>query len=231
MPAGQYVPLYGHASTAGAAAPARPVHVPRFRMDVEPVTNAAFLAFVTAHPEWRRSHVARSLADGAYLGRWRGDLDPGPDAPPRSPVVSVSWFAARAYLHARGEDLPTTDQWEYAAAASRTTRDASRDPLVLDRLLAWYSTPTPERLAAVGSTPPNIYGLRDLHGLIWEWTLDFNSVLIGDDTRGVCGAGAAGASDVENYAAFMRYAFRSSLDARYTVANLGFRGVVIERER
>jgi len=38
-----------------------------------------------------------------------------------------------------------------------------------------------------------------------------------------CGAGAAGATDFENYAAFMRYAFRSSLQASYCIANLGFR--------
>ena len=45
-----------------------------------------------------------------------------------------------------------------------------------------------------------------------------------------CGSGAVGASDFENYAAFMRYAFRSSLEARYTVANLGFRGVLASPE-
>jgi len=41
-----------------------------------------------------------------------------------------------------------------------------------------------------------------------------------------CGSGAAGATDFEDYGAFMRYAFRSSLEARYNVANLGFRGVL-----
>ena len=30
-----------------------------------------------------------------------------------------------------------------------------------------------------------------------------------------------------DYAAFMRYAFRSSLEARYGLSNLGFRGVVV----
>lgn len=39
----------------------------------------------------------------------------------------------------------------------------------------------------------------------------------------VCGAGSVGAKDRENYAAFMRYALRSSLEASYSVANLGFR--------
>ena len=38
-----------------------------------------------------------------------------------------------------------------------------------------------------------------------------------------CGAGAQGARDVENYPAFMRYGFRSSLKADYCIHNLGFR--------
>ena len=38
-----------------------------------------------------------------------------------------------------------------------------------------------------------------------------------------CGSGATNAADFRDYAAFMRYAFRSSLSARYCVPNLGFR--------
>ena len=79
----------------------------------------------------------------------------------------------------------------------------------------------------------NVYGVVGLHGLVWEWTLDFNSALVTGESRAdasldrsrYCGSGAAGAGDFEDYAAFMRYAFRSSLEARYTVPNLGFRGV------
>ena len=118
----------------------------------------------------------------------------------------------------------------------RTRRDASRDRVFLERLRIWYGQPTPARLPPVGSTPRNAYGASDIHGLIGEWTLDFNSALVSGESRAdsaiermlYCGSGAAGASDFEDYAAFMRYAFRSSLEARYTVANLGFRGV---RER
>ena len=36
-------------------------------------------------------------------------------------------------------------------------------------------------------------------------------------------AGVSNSSDPSDYAAYMRYAFRFSLQARYTVANLGFR--------
>jgi formylglycine-generating enzyme len=38
-----------------------------------------------------------------------------------------------------------------------------------------------------------------------------------------CASGSFGASDKEDYAAFMRFAFRGSLKANYTVGNLGFR--------
>ena len=39
-----------------------------------------------------------------------------------------------------------------------------------------------------------------------------------------CAGGAVSATDAANYAAFMRYAFRSSLDGNFTTNNLGFRG-------
>ena len=78
---------------------------------------------------------------------------------------------------------------------------------------------------------PNVYGVRGLHGLVWEWVHDFNSTMVVGDSRGdgslerklFCGAGSLLASDVTNYAAFMRYAFRSSLKGNYCVGSLGFR--------
>ena len=64
---------------------------------------------------------------------------------------------------------------------------------------------------------------------LWEWTLDFNSLPVAsgsqEDGSGAslfCGAGAR-ARDARDYTAFLRYAFRSSLKASYTLKNLGFR--------
>jgi formylglycine-generating enzyme required for sulfatase activity len=206
------------------------VRVAPFEIDRTPVTNGEYLEFVRAHPEWRRSRVSRLFADTGYLRHWRGDLDPGPRAPLTSPVVQVSWFAARAYAAAHDARLPTVAEWELVAAADERRRDASRDPTYLAELRELYSRPSPVVLPAVGNGPPNAWGVQDLHAF-WEWTLDYNSALVSGESRGdaslerslFCGAGASGAADFADYAAFMRFAYRASLEAEYTTAQLGFR--------
>src|SRR4051794_21763818 len=47
--------------------------VKAFYLDVLPVTNGDFLAFVQANPQWRRSQTKRIFADEAYLKQWAGD--------------------------------------------------------------------------------------------------------------------------------------------------------------
>lgn len=221
---GVYAPLY-------PAKGFERVPVAAFRLDVVPVTNAEYATFVAAHPEWRRDRVNPLLADEGYLGRWAGPETPGAEAPDRAPVVQVSWFAARAYCDARGARLPTEAEWELAAAASATSTDGRGDAAYLREILSWYGAPTPDVLPETGGRPANAWGVRDLHGLVWEWVEDFNATLASVDNRDdqdpdrklYCGGGAAGASAKDDYAAFMRVAFRGSLSANYTTANLGFR--------
>ncbi len=226
IPGGSYKPLYAKAAKERIAPP--------FLMDTMQVTNAQFLDFVKAHPEWQRSKVKRAQADASYLRHWAGDLDLGPDADKlrSAPVTHVSWFAAKAYCEAQGKRLPTQDEWEFVARADATRLDASSDQAFLRQLLEWYAKPANSSLEAVQSAPINVHGLRGLHGLVWEWVHDFNSTMIIGDSRGdasldrqlFCGAGSLLAADVSNYAAYMRYALRSSLRGDYCVGSLGFRG-------
>lgn len=207
------------------------VAVPGFQLDVVPVTNGEFLAFVKANPAWQRGRVKAVRADVDYLGHWAGPLTLGPKAPAKAPVVRVSWFAAKAYCAWRGGRLPTEREWELAAQASATALDGTTEEGWQERILAWYAAQTPAVLPAVGGGEPNVWGVRDLHGLVWEWVYDFGAALVASDDRErgdadrdkYCGAGAALARDPRQYATFMRLAFRSSLQARYTTANLGFR--------
>jgi formylglycine-generating enzyme required for sulfatase activity len=231
IPAGSYLPLYSPTGVPGT-----PVAVAAFRLDAYAVTNAQFLAFVRAQPRWQRSAVPRLFADARYLEHWSGDTALGETAPARSPVTHVSWFAARAYCAWRGARLPTTDEWEYAAAASErappgTERGSIANAAFRERILQWYAQPVPAVPPPVGSIYRNLWGVYDLHGLVWEWTLDFNTALVTGESRQdsdlerklYCGPGALGATDPEDYAAFMRHGFRSSLRAEYTVSSLGFR--------
>jgi formylglycine-generating enzyme required for sulfatase activity len=208
----------------------KPVPVAPFRLARYPVTNAQYLDFVLRHPEWRRSRVKRVFAEGRYLQHWNGDLSFDPDLA-NSPVVNVSWFAARAYCLEQKGRLPTQDEWELAGQAGKSTRDGSQEEGYRRLILDWYSRPTPPRQAPVGSTFENYYGLYDMHGLVWEWVDDFNTILLTGDSRAddnvdrelYCAAGVSGSTDPSDYAAYMRYGFRSSLKASYTTSNLGFR--------
>jgi formylglycine-generating enzyme required for sulfatase activity len=47
------------------------VRVAPFRLDRVPVTNADFLTFVRANPQWQRGQVPAALADEGYLRHWQ----------------------------------------------------------------------------------------------------------------------------------------------------------------
>ena len=226
IPAGLYRPLLRDKNDLPA------VPVAAFLLDERPVTNAEFLAFVRDQPKWRRSRVSRLFADEIYLLHWAGDLALGPAAPADAPVVNLSWFAARAYAAWRGARLPTVAEWERAATAGYATDDGMKRELEFrTAVFSWLARPTPDPLPAVGHGRPNLHGARDLLGLVWEWTDDFNTAMVTGESRAdsglernlFCGAGSVSATDKEDYPAFMRIGFRSSLRANYSVPNLGFR--------
>lgn len=225
VPAGRYVPLFRSEKEP------KDIPVKPFFLDAVPVSNGDFLEFVRANPKWRRSEVKRVFADDDYLKLWLGDLELGTLVVTNAPVTYVSWFAAKAYCTWKGKRLPTTAEWEYAAAASPARADGENDPEFTREVRAWYTTPAPGMLPPAGCDRANFFGVHNLHGLVWEWVADFNTAMVTGDARGdtgldrqlFCGSGSEGAKDRSNFPGFMRYGFRSSLKASYTVHNLGFR--------
>ncbi len=226
---GVYTPLFKEAGVE------QPTPVAPFYLDIYPVTNAQYMAFIQANQHWRRSQVSPLLADAAYLRHWQADAPPleVATAVAQRPVTYVSWFAARAYCRWQQKRLPSTAEWEYVALASATAPDGSKDPVFQARLLEWYALPAAAMLPLIGSGQKNYWGISDLHGSLWEWVADFQTAFSPGASRGdteaerdrFCGSGALGVSEQErvNYPAFMRYAYRSSLRGTYTVHNLGFR--------
>ena len=169
--------------------PAHDVVLPAFRIDVTPVTNRAYLAFMddggyrrrelwgedggtwlqlagVAHPaQWIRQ------ADGSWHERAFGRVEP---LLLDQPVVHVCWWEARAYARWAGKRLPTEAEWEKAAAW-----DLER---LVPRRYPWGDAPiTPDRAnldqrcfapAAAGAFPQgsSYYGCQQMLGCVWEWT-------------------------------------------------------------
>jgi formylglycine-generating enzyme len=226
VPAGTLVTVLANDATTA------PLVVPAFAMRETPVTQQEMLAFVQTHPVWRRDQVPGTFADEGYMRGWPSATAWPVGTQPQQPVTDVSWFTAQAFCESEGARLPTWTEWEYVAAADTTRRDARGDPQWLSGILAWYARPASRVPPAVGGAA-NVYGVRDLHGLIWEWVDDFNALLVNPDSRSAddpdalkfCGAGAINLQDRQNYAVLMRIALLSSLKANNSTGSLGFRCV------
>ena len=142
----------------------RPVHkvniTEPFYMAVTEVTNAQYERFAPAHRELR--------------GRNGFSKDDG------EAVVFVSWHEAAAFCQwlSDKEDrpcrLPTEAEWEYACRAGTTTAFHTGGELPEEyhkhQKTEW--TPKPASLH-VGRTPPNAFGLHDMHGNVEEWCRDW----------------------------------------------------------
>ncbi len=98
-----------------------------------------------------------------------------PQAPPfnlgwsddQQPIVRVTWEEARKYCEAVKGRLPKEWEWEYAARGGvAQARYASLDTI------AWYIGNSDGRAHPVGKKTPNAYGLYDVLGNVWEWTVD-----------------------------------------------------------
>ena len=91
---------------AGPLGPEYPSHVVRvasFYMDTIDVTNAGFVEFVRARPEWEASRVDPAGHNGRYLEHW-SDGSP-PEGLLDHPVTFVTWASAVAYCEWRGKRL------------------------------------------------------------------------------------------------------------------------------
>ncbi|MCC5806886.1 MAG: SUMF1/EgtB/PvdO family nonheme iron enzyme [Opitutales bacterium] len=151
--------------------PVHTVHITRpFHVASTPVTNAQYERFDPDHREQR--------------GKW-GISEEDDEA-----VVFVSWDEAVAFtewLSAKeGEPyrLPTEAEWEYAARAGTTTPFFTGEELPDAFHRYQRNAPRPEPVdLRVGQTPPNPWGLHDVHGIVEEWTLDwYGPYLAGEQT-------------------------------------------------
>jgi sulfatase modifying factor 1 len=121
--------------------------------------------------------------------RWKGA---------RNPVEQVRWSDAVRFCNARsqaeglepcydlktwkcnfnasGYRLPTEAEWEYACRAGTTTPYFFGDTPAKLGDYAWFEKNSGARPRPVGQKQPNVWGLYDMCGNVWQWCNDFYKV-------------------------------------------------------
>ena len=122
--------------------------------------------FEVAQSEWEK--VMGANPSGFHKERIGKDAS-------RNPVENVSWNDIRKFIRklnrmdrASVYRLPTEAEWEYACRAG-TTGDFYGKPR--DALM-WFDRNSGHKTHAVGEAKPNVWGLYDMLGNVWEWCQD-----------------------------------------------------------
>jgi len=172
-----------------------------FYMDKYEVTNAQYLLFLQA-----TGYPIPTYWDDPNYNR------------PDQPVVGISWYDANAYALWSGKQLPTENQWLWAAQGG-----------LKNKKYPWGNErPDPSRVnynrqlgqpGSVGSYLANGYGLHDMSGNVWEWCQDWFD-------RRQNSKSLRGGSWTVNKERFLRSTSRSSNTPSAQQPTYGFRCVI-----
>lgn len=114
------------------------------------------------------------------------------------PVTHVSFEDANLYAEWAGKQLPTEAEWEYAARGGLSDAEfAWGDELLpAGRQMAnvWLGQfpsfderyPANGQTTQIGSFPANGFGIYDMIGNVWEWTVDNWSSVHGPQAKSGC---------------------------------------------
>ncbi len=133
--------------------PQHQVSIPKFFMGKYPITQAQYKQAIAKNPSY-----------------FQGD-----DCDDYCPVERVSWQDAEEFCQRLSRQtgkkyrLPTEAEWEYACRAGTTT-PYHFGQAITDKLANYDNNVG--RTTSVGQFPPNVFGLYDMHGNVWEWCQD-----------------------------------------------------------
>ena len=197
---------------------------------------------------------------GFYLGQtlvtqsqWAeifSDKSVGSRGDKQLPVSEVSWLDAIEFCEllttktGKTYRLPSESEWEYACRANTTNPFAYGDTILPS--IVNYDAMSPYKQAPKGvfrnkptpvaSFPPNLFGLYDMHGNLWEWCLDewfdnyknapADGSARGDlETRSEQNQRVVRGGSWFSYGSRCRAASRASLSASFRHEHYGFRVV------
>jgi formylglycine-generating enzyme required for sulfatase activity len=126
--------------------------------------------------------IAKPFEIGKYevtQAKWESVMGDNPSyfKGPDKPVENVSWTDVQEFLRRLNQKadgyryrLPTEAEWEYAARAGAS----GIYPVAANRL-AWSVDTGNSGTHDVGQKQPNVWGLYDMLGNVWEWVDDWYS--------------------------------------------------------
>jgi sulfatase modifying factor 1 len=145
------------------------VAVAAFHIDVNPVTQELYQKVMGVNPSKQKN--------------------------PQAPVAGVQWVDAARFCNkcsdvdglracydlktwtcdfdADGYRLPTEAEWEYACRAGTTSKYFFGDSPSDLPAHAWTKQNSEGKVRPVGQKAPNAWGLRDMHGNVWQWCNDW----------------------------------------------------------
>jgi formylglycine-generating enzyme required for sulfatase activity len=134
------------------------------------VAGFALGAYEVTQREWKACVAAGACSDKPRVGVPNDRL----------PMMDLSWDDATKYvqwlrsLTGKPYRLSSEAEWEYAARAGATTPYPWGKEIGVARAncSGCGGTYDPKLPAAVGSFPPNAWGLHDMQGGVAEWTED-----------------------------------------------------------
>ena len=141
------------------------------------------------------------------------------------PMVKVDWNDAKGFCTWIGGRLPTEAEWEYAARAKTTTaRYADLNSI------AWYSGNSQSAFHVVAQKAPNGYGLYDMIGNVWEWTVDWYGAYDGAERTDPTGppngdSKALRGGSWSDYPGLTRASYRDVVEPAVRDVSIGFRCV------